>query len=290
MTRTPQGSAVLQHGRIRYFAARKATLTVATPLAHHKVVHVTFGRDGIFVQSPYFHSQQGIASRVQLGPSSGAPYRLKLDEHGRVTSHLVKLSHHVDGRVYFSQHGRVRTEISRQSFRLDTSIGLLFELFAFWLSGFELFDPKSAKRDRAYLQFHSPGSNVFAVRIHGEWRRKAALEANIDPEEEIAGPRSIVVNRKTGVESQVFFLGAPPGSIFGTHVLVLSCRETRLPNNVTRPRVILIGGWDAHEAREGQLQVEQTGCLVCSYPVTSPEELAARIGSIDLEPPGAVRG
>lgn len=277
------GGKVLEYCGLRYLAARKLTLCVGTPLAVHKLAQVTFGKKGIFVQCPHFRATSGIASRVELGPEVGPPYHLKLDEHGKVTSHLVKLSHHVDGAVHFSQAGRVRTEIRRRSFRLDRSIGTVFHLSAFWLSDFEVRKSGKLDSDRAYIQFRSMGSHGFAVQFEGEWRRKKAMVANFDPPGGHAGPETRLIHRRTGREVQAFFVGTPLGAPFQDHVLVLSCMEIPIPDTVKKPLFVLLGGWDPHEVPAGG-DVRQTGCLVALYPVESTEELRERLGSIDLQP------
>jgi hypothetical protein len=279
------GNSIATYGRLQYIEAEKITVCVGTPLAVHKVCHITFGDDGIFVQSPYFHRTEGIASRVELG--DGPPYHFKLDEHGKVTSNLVKLAHHVDGAVHFSQSGRVRTEIRRQSFRLDTSIGLLFDMFAFWLHGFVVVDSSEVRRqDRAWIQFQSRDDHVFGVNVKAEWRRKKAIEANIEPIKGTAGPHTTLTDRKTGGSFGAFFIGAPAASPLSSHCLVLSCQDSPFPDNVKEPMLLLVGGWDPAEVAADGPPVKQTGCLAALYPVGSPEELRARLGSIDLKPPG----
>jgi hypothetical protein len=275
---------VLAPGRLRYIAAERATLCVGTPLAIHKVLHLTFYRDGLFVQCPYFRSSFGIASRAEI-MTPRPPHTLRLDEHGRVTSHLVKLAHHVDGAAHFSQDGQVRTEIRRQSFRLDTSIGSIFQMFAFWLRGFEITRAEEMRQDRAWIQFRMDDQHIFGVSIEGEWRRRAALEANIEPGDGEAGPQATLIHRRTGEAKQSFFLAPPAGSSLDSHILVLTCRQTAVPSDVTEPLLILLGGWDPSEIREGETSLGQTGCLVALYPVQSPDELAKRIGSIDFQPP-----
>lgn len=279
-----QGSDIGSYGKLSYVVASKATLTVATPLAHHKIAHVVFSHDGIFVQFPYFLDQNGIVSRVEFRPGVGPPHKLKLDEYGKVTSHLIKLSHHTSGRAHFSQDGKVRTEVHRQSFRLDSSIGPVFQLFAFRLGGFGLFDPVRRKQDRAYIQFASSDSSLVGVNIQGEWRRKRDMEANVQAAEPL-GPNASVVHRRTGVKSQVFFLSPPSPHPLDTHVLMLACSKADLPAGAEKPLVILLGGWDPGEIRDGDPPIIQTGCLVCLYPVASPDALTQRIGSIDLRPP-----
>lgn len=282
MVKTARHS-VATYGRLRYIEAQKITVCVGTPLAVHKVCHITFGRDGIFVQSPYFHRTEGLASRVELG--EGPPYQFKLEEHGKVTSSLVKLTHHLDGIVHFSQSGRVRTEIRRRSFRLDTSIGLLFEIFAFWLRGFVVVDASEVRRNHAWIQFKSRGDHVFGVNVRAEWRRKSAIEANIQPATGTAGPHSTLIDRRTGASFGAFFVGAPAGSPLASHCLILSCQDSPIPSDVRQPMLLLVGGWDPAEIADGDPPVRQAGCLAALYPVQSPDELRDRLGSIDLEPP-----
>jgi hypothetical protein len=276
-------SAIGSVGRLRFIEASKATLTVATPVAHHKIVHVSFSRDGVFVQFPYFLQKHGIVSRVEFQSGEGA-LKFKLDEYGKAASHLVKLSHHTSGRAHFSQDGKVKTEIIRQSFRLDTSIGPIFQVFAFGLGGFSTFDSTTAKRDRTYIQFASLDSALKSVTVQGEWRRKSAMESNIRGSESV-GPEAFVTHRQTRVTSRVYFLSPPSPHPLDSHVLMLACSETTPPSgNGSQPMVILVGGWDPGEVREGEPSLPQTGCLACLYPVSSPEEMSRKIGTIDFRP------
>lgn len=270
-------------GRLRIISANKATLCVGTPLAVHKVLQLTFTGNGIFVQSPYFVRSSGIASRVEIAPATRPPYTLRLDEFGRVTSHMVKLAHHTNGRTHFSQDGRVRTEIRRQSFRLDNSIGLVFQLFGFWLRGFDLLPAGELSRDRAWIQFRMANRHLFGFSVEGEWRRRAALEANVEGEAGVAGPLATLVHRRSGQPQQSFFLAPRTG--FDSHVLVLTCWEATGPENVVDPLLIMMGGWDPHETTGGLPEVRQTGCLAALYPIADPAGMAARIGSIDFQPP-----
>ena len=77
-------------------------------------------------------------------PSGQAPQERKIprDEYGdptyRITSHLVKYSHHVDGRAHFSQGGKILTAIKRQSMALDKQYGHIFSLL---VQGLNAVDP-----------------------------------------------------------------------------------------------------------------------------------------------------
>ena len=108
LTKKP-GNSFATFGRLQYIETERITICVGTPLAVHKVCHITFSRDGVFV-------------------GDGPPHHFKLDEHG-----------------------------------------------------FAVVDPSEVRQDRAWIQFQSRGDHLFGVNIKAEWRRKKAIEANIEP-------------------------------------------------------------------------------------------------------------
>jgi hypothetical protein len=62
---------------------------------------INFGSDGsLFFSFPYFPHSQGILAkgRYRAGDTSA---KIPLTEHGKVTSHLAKLTHHTSGEVLF---------------------------------------------------------------------------------------------------------------------------------------------------------------------------------------------
>ncbi len=277
----------VQEGRLRFIAAPRAVVVVSTSLSHYKLCQIVFSKnDGsVFVTFPYFKRTEGIVSRVVIPAGLKPPYTLNLTEHGRTTSHLVKFSHHSSGEALFSQDGKVRTEIRRASFPLTGPIGHLFELHAFWLSGFDLLEPAKAKGGRPYLRFIFEGEPPPGVVISGEWRRKRDIEDNMEPRDGIAGPRASFRRRSTGAEGQMLFLGQPPGWPLRDHLLLIECYRTDIPRGLgDDPLLVFMGGWDPHEVPDARVPIEQTGCLACLYPAASPEELSRKIGSIDFKP------
>lgn len=275
----------VQEGRVQYFAARMAVFVVGDYESRHQICQIIFNKkDGsIFLSTPYFGSGSGVVSNARIG--TGPPFTLHLEDGGKVTSHLVKLSHHPDGRVHFSQSGKVKTEIVRESFPLVGSIGKVFELHVYHPREFEPVNPAEQKSDRVYLW------NIFrrglpsAITVVGEWRRKADIAANMEPPTGVVPPVTRVKHRKTGVESLVSLLGQPPEWPLRDHVLMLSCHPTTPLENIAQKTMVLTAGWDPHEVKEVGTEIKQTGCLVWLYPHHDAEELAKKIGSIDWSSP-----
>lgn len=270
---------------LRFFAAETTTLAVGDHTSEHKIVQLKFSkRDGsVFVSFPYLEAGSGILSEAKFTSPPPGRVTASFGEAARTTSHLAKFSHHPDGRVLFSQDGRVLSEVRRQSFPLDGPIGHVFQLHAYEPRAFARLDDQR-KTDRLYLR------NVFtddlprAISVHAEWRRKKDVVATISPPGRPSGPRSDIIQRSTGAEFTAFFLGQPTGFPLQDHLLMLSVSAAPVLPERSSPGLIFLGGYDPHEQLSGAPPVQHTGCLIAFYPATGLEQLAERCKSVDLIP------
>ena len=275
----------VQEDNLQFFAAKMSVVVVGDSESKHQICQIVFGKkDGsIYLSTPYFGAGHGVVTNAAIG--NGPPYKISLADRGKVTSHLVKLAHHPDGEVHFSQKGKVKTEIRRTSFPLSTSIGHIFQLHIYYPRAFARISFAEQKTKRAYLWHQFRHGLPMALSITGEWRRKDALKANTDPPGGTIRPVTTVRHRRTGDESLVTLVGQPAAWPLTDHVLTLSCAPTTPLANVTDKTMILLAGWDPHEITDSRASVQHTGCLAWFYPHDNPAELAAKIGSIDWEPP-----
>jgi hypothetical protein len=269
-------------GRLRVITAERVTITVGTRSRHFQVCLVGFQRDGsIWVQCPYFPGRNGILASPSQDPDAEGPITYDLTEGGVITSHLVKLNHHPDGDVHFSQDRKILTVVRRKTFPLATAIGPVFHLHIYYPEKFK--EISKAKKERAYLPFFFEGPVSQAITVFGEWRRRRAMEANLDPPNGVAGPVAQIINRKTGGTSTVFFLMQPPGFAMRDHLLVVGV-ESALPlPNITEPTMILVGGLDPHEVDNPTQKARQTGLLAWKYPFEPPEQLQSLLRSVDMD-------
>ena len=139
------------------YRSQRYVVVIEAEGTYFKLIQFMFSKkDGsLFVSFPYFENSEGIAAEIPL-PESDAPTTVNLENWGKVTSHLVKYSHHPDGRVHFSQDGKVRTEIVKQSIPIDRLNGHTFTVLIQGLDGFEQTteDPsKLVTKNRQYLVF-----------------------------------------------------------------------------------------------------------------------------------------
>jgi hypothetical protein len=187
----------------------------------------------------------------------------------------VKLSHHPDGKVHFSQDGKIISKVGRRGFSLRDSIGLVFQLHSYHPSAFSRL--MKAKAGRAYLPFLCRPTLPKAITIEAQWRRRSDVEANIEPQGRRAGPLNEIIHRKSGARSQVFFVGQPQGFPLRDHVLLVSVEPTRELPNITDPTMILVGGFDPHEGTS-----RQEGLLSWMYPHHPSDALRTQLGTVDL--------
>lgn len=269
-------------GRLRVIAAKVATVTVGAYRRHFQVCQIAFDKDGsILVQCPYFPGRHGILAAPTQDPAADGPVTYDLAEGGKLTSHLVKLSHHPDGNVHFSQDGKILTVVRRKTFPLATTIGLVFRLHIFYPERFT--EVTRAKKRRAYLPFVFDGPLPQALMVFAEWRRRRAMEADLDLPDGVAGPATQLISRMTGIAFSVFFLMHPSGFPLRDHVLVVGVEPAPPLAEVTEPTMILVAGFDPHEGTQPGQKAPQTGLLTWKYPLEPSEHLRSILGSVDLD-------
>lgn len=264
-------------------AAPRATVIVGSSAGFHQVCQVGFQPDGsVSVQCPYFPGHNGILSSPSQDPDAKGPITYDLSAGGKLTSHLVKLHHHADGTVHFSQDGKILTLIRRRTFDLSSSIGHVFQLHTYFPAAFSQF--AKSKPGRLYLPFQFRLALPAAITVFGEWRRRRDIEANLVPSDGIAGPLTTVHSRKTGIDSTVFFLAQPKDYALVEHVLMVGVHETSALPEIREPTMILVGGFDPHEVSVPGEATRQTGLLCWLYPHRPTDEARKLLGTVDYTP------
>ena len=181
-----------------------------------------------------------------------------------MSSHLVKYSHHPDGRAHFSQDGRVRTEIKKQSVPLDNVEGHLFSLHVQGLHGFEAAQESdkavapSRKRTvvRFMLEDPLPGSIKFVGRLHSSgWLQARAVNGMVSPTMQLVQP--------DGTTRHAFVWSSPLGTPGQERCLVLSIEPLPRLDQARSTSLVFVAGFDARErtdAKDGVVCHEGRPC------------------------------
>ena len=271
-------------GRVRYFAAPRATVIAGTRDELHQLCQIQFDPAGhIFVHFPYLGETPGLLREVERGPIGMRT--VDMTDGGKLVSTHVKFAHKLDGRVHFSQDGKVRTTVVRESVRLDGPLGRIFELTAFHPRGFQPLN--QAKKGRVYLPFISPEGLPDALFVYAEWRRTGGIEQSFDRPDGVAGPIAGLLDRRTGIQAPRIFYGPP--SPDPHHLLVVTCLPVEPPQGVSDSGMVLRGGFDPHELPPGTPPSDAqlpTGWLSFLYPVKLSGALRERVEDIDYHRPG----
>jgi hypothetical protein len=258
----------------------RVVCTIKSPDRWVKAFQVFFGKDGsLFVNFPYCRHRTGLLSCATI-PATGrqeAPVNLEIG--GKITSHLVKYSHHPDGRAHFSQDGKIFTAIKRQSIALDRQDGHMFTVLIQGLGGLDAVDDGwpdsflSAKRGAVTVEVHTSE----AVKVVGRWLDLAKLQVN-NPTDTI-GPAIATFDSK-GVERMGCLIASPYNNDCG-HVLLLTGEE--IPKFGVLPEVFMFcGGFDPQETMVDANK--EAGFLVFTYPIVDADKLRQSIGTVDYCP------
>jgi hypothetical protein len=206
-----------------------------------------------------------------------------MEPAGRCTSHLVKYSHHPDGRAHFSQDGKILTRIKRQSLPLASVSGHLFTVNIQGLNGFDEArgskDTLDPRPERTNLNFEIGDDPFQAFKVVGRYYliKQLPLRSDGTPSSQV-GPL-VPLKDSMGNVDMGFLVGSPYSA---EAVLVLSAKVTSQLNERTESTLIFVAGFDDHETSCDPAC--ESSFLVMSYPVDNFDELAARIGSVDFIP------
>lgn len=267
--------------RIEAFRSERAIVTIQTPRGRYKVFQLFFGRDrSLFVNFPYFRHRTGVLAAAKIPGNGQMTSQVDLKVGGKVASHLVKYSHHPDGRAHFSQTGKVRTEIKRQSIALDSQWG---HIFTVQIQGLEGFDKADDSKDvgvspkRTTITFSiSDLPEPYAVKFVGRWFDISKLPLDSDARSPV-GP-CLNAQDPDGRQQSGVLVASPHEN--ARHVLLLT--GERIPLLGPDPEILLFfGGFDAREIMNDT--AKEAGFLVFSYAASNADDLKKTLGSVDLD-------
>ncbi len=271
---TGERQFVVEENGLEYYAARNSVICAHTPSAQAKLCRVTFGSDGsIYVMFPYLAAKQGVLSVLEDPAPSSGPVTYDLGQNGVTVLTDIKFAHHRSGTVHFSKTNGPLLLPEKQSFKLEGSIGRVFDLFVYWLRGFKRF----TKPDRSTLklQVDFATAEPVGLRISAEWRRKRDILDNAvgDGRAPIRAS-TLMMHQRTKEVSYTALLGQPAGLPLRDHVLLFTAKPQPFPSGADVPTMIFLGGQDDHDVTDGGELPYPRRFLAFMYPSGAASRLA----------------
>ncbi|MHB1336966.1 MAG: hypothetical protein ACYCXQ_13600 [Candidatus Humimicrobiaceae bacterium] len=258
---------------IKGLVSNSFTIRIIVNSDIYKIFKIIFSkRDGsIFVSFPYFKEAEGIVSILKWPANVEPPTTLKLDtELGRVTSYLVKYSHHPDGYVQFSQDSKIYSyPKNRKSLPLSMNIG---HIFTTQFQNLEYFT-KEKKCSDTPVDFYFR-KKPKAIKIVGRWQK--IPNYNFFSKEEVIN----YSKNPQGKKEPVIILKQPNNLQFHDHILLLNNYEIPKLNKKDKGVLTFIGGFDSKEIANDL--TKDFYCLGLIYPVNNKIELRDKIGTLDF--------
>ncbi len=251
----------------------------------HKIFQIVFhtGKKStnthVLITFPYFSESNGLLSRLTFPAKRINVPSISLLPEGKVTSHLIKYSHPIDGLAHFSGDRKIITSIRNQSKRLDVSHGHMFTIQMQGLESFKLREgKKKADNKKIDLDFEIKDGIPEAVKFIGWWFKATELKGTIN--EDLPKQPHFAFREPDGTFRETGFVISPPeDSPIADFIMLVSCQPIPKLNETNQPNFSFIGGFDA--VNDIQQDNHFLGCI---YPAEGYEKLLKSIGSADLAP------
>jgi hypothetical protein len=267
-----------QAGNVDAIRCERVVCIVKTGDLRAKAFQIVFGRDGsLFITFPYFKHRVGLLSSSSIPATGTRRSEVNLEKGGKVTSHLVKYSHHTDGTAHFSQTGKIITAVKRQSIALDKQHGHIFSLLIQGIHALDVADPikdSGVSPKRTVVDFQVEPSD--AIKFVGRWFDVNKLR--FDNPTPTIGPTLLTRDRDGVQRNACLFAGQHANA---RHVLAITCEK--IPTLGAEPeRFLFYGGFDPSEIMTDPK--EPAGFLAFLYPLSEADKLRERLGSVDYVP------
>jgi hypothetical protein len=246
-----------------------------------KILQIIFWKDGsIFIDFPFFAHTDGLVSLMTWNANIKPPTNLSMLSGGKVTSHLVKFSHHPDGNAHFSQTGKVLTKVRKLCPPID-KVEHLFTAQIQGLASYDQFDPPKEKisnpKERTFIEAVFKGKSPEAIKIFGMLYTRKNLRGRSSGY--LVGPVMDSVD-PTGKISRTCICSSPVGTVNEDLTLLIMCESIPKVDKLNKAALTFIGGFDERKVTDDI--TKETTFLAMSYPQDNIDELAKQIGSIDF--------
>ncbi len=266
---------------INSYVAEKFGICIQENKNIYKIFQIIFQRDGsIFINFPYYSKNAGILACVTYPSNMKQPTDLSFLPNAKTTSHLVKYSHHSDGKVHFSQDGKILTLIEKFSPPLNKINGHFFTIYFQGIRDFKKHTSitrrkdKSSKRQNLFLKLEK--SEPDAIKIVGRLHPVQYVQSFMSRPNE----KPIIYYENPKHFYKPALMLQPPRDGFDNYILTITYDEIPKICNNSYSCLIFTGGFDEKTIlNDNSLD---TSFLSFRYPIDDIEEMTKIIGSADF--------
>lgn len=266
---------------VNKFQSERFDIAIKHHDQYHKVLQILFGKnDGsLFVNFPFFLDSKGLLSVLTMDKDGSLKRDLSLSKNGKVTSQLVKYSHHPDGMTLFSQDQKVYTVIKKRSIPLEIYRGHIFTVTIQGIKGYKVVrKPKDVKysEKQMLLTFDTSTLDDDTFKIVGRWYSDVeALKLGLGAD------RTLITGTIDGKIQTACLLAAPVSYPLSNYTLLITVEGVPTINKELDTSLTFIGGFDSPDVVFDH--DKKTDFLALIYPASNYDELLTRIGSIDFK-------
>lgn len=252
--------------------SNRIRIVIKTPNYRKKLFQVQFltGEKGFqLLVQPYVKATSGLLSLVTH--KEGSP-TADLLPGGKVTQHIVKYSHPIDGNAHFSQTGKIFSKIRTKSKSLtDPACGQIFTAMCYGLNAFQDFNPRPPESGQdVNLEPSDSDVEEKMIRLTAFWYHSSVVRQS---KQGLFGPKLVWV--VDGRPRDAFVL-APNTKDSYLHQCMIMLSYELIDPPPEPSNFSLLGGFPANFKR-GDNQL-----LVMSYPAGDTKTLIKRVGSVDF--------
>lgn len=246
------------------------------------IFHTKADRSSAFmaVSLPNFYKTTGLVNKLTIPGNKRRLAKLSLIPGGKVTTHIVKYTHWLDGNTHFSQDEKIKTTMKNRSDRLDSSIGHVFTIAVKGLKGFRKRDETKKRYDekRIDLEFDAGTATPASVKFVAYWYHKSVVHLTAPPEKK----GGYIMLHRDGSKENCWAISPPSSSLLADYVLLVTGQQVPDITREKGSRFSFMGGFDEKNVRENP--ANDLHLLICTYPARNYRKLLEKIGSIDWLP------
>lgn len=272
--------------RLPTIRSEKFSVSVKVNGNPHKIFQIVFhtginsGNTYVLVGFPYFSNSKGLLSRLTFPANNRTIPSISLLPEGKVTSHLVKYNHPLDGNTHFSGDGKIITTMRNQSKRLDVSQGHMFTIQIQGIHKFKLREGKKELNEkRIDLDFDFKDGVPESLKFVGWWFKAIDLKGTVNPNVPLE-PKFGFKEPNGSIKETGFVISPPESSPLSEFVMLVSCQPIPKIDKDREAVFSFIGGFDRVNDIKQDLHF-----LVCIYPAKDFNKLSHILKSVDFNPP-----